>query len=144
MAAAFFMAAAFGPHIGTVFAMHDSNLGVNTWLASDNSTERHTIDLNNGPSSSSAEAGAATTSEETGENGDDGDCDPSYPGVCIPPYPPDLDCGDPDVPSNFKVSGSDPHRFDVDNNGIGCEGDETGSDVVEEEGADDEEDSADG
>src|SRR5687767_469769 len=21
-------------------------------------------------------------------------CDPSYPGVCIPPYPPDLDCGD--------------------------------------------------
>jgi hypothetical protein len=65
MAAAFFMAAAFGPRTGTVFAMHDSNLGVNTWLASDNSTERHTIDLNNEPSSFSAEAGAATTSDET-------------------------------------------------------------------------------
>lgn len=23
-----------------------------------------------------------------------GNCDPSYPSVCIPPYPPDLDCGD--------------------------------------------------
>jgi hypothetical protein len=83
IAAAFFMSAAFGPRIGTVFAMHDSNLGVNTWLASDNSTQRHTIDLNNGPSGSSAEAGAATTSEEvidesteeedmtTDENGDE-------------------------------------------------------------------------
>jgi hypothetical protein len=82
IAAAFFMSAAFGPRIGTVFAMHDSNLGVNTWLASDNSTQRHTIDLNNGPSGSSA-AGAATTSEEvvdesteeedttTDENGDE-------------------------------------------------------------------------
>jgi hypothetical protein len=64
MAAAFFMAAAFGPHIGTVFAMHDSNLGVNTWLASDNSTQLHTIDLNKRASSSSAEAGTATTSDE--------------------------------------------------------------------------------
>ena len=84
MAAAFLTAAAFGSHIGTAFAMHDSNLGVNTWLASDNSTQRHTIDLNNGPSSSSAEAGGATTSEEvidgsaeeedtttTDENGDE-------------------------------------------------------------------------
>ena len=66
------MAAACGLHIGTVFAMHDSNLGVNTWLASDNSTQRHTIDLNNGPSSSSAEAGAATASDTaTDENGDE-------------------------------------------------------------------------
>jgi hypothetical protein len=83
MAAAFIMVAAFGPHIGGVFAMHDSNLGVNTWLASDNSTQRHTIDLNNVPSGSTAEAGAATTSEEvtdesteeedtaTDENGDE-------------------------------------------------------------------------
>ena len=87
IAAAFTMAAAFGPHIGSVFAMHDSNLGVNTWLASDNSTQRHTIDLNNGPSGSTAVAGAATTSEEvtgesteeedtaTEENGDETDSD---------------------------------------------------------------------
>ena len=47
-------------------------------------------------------------------------CDPSYPDVCIPPYPPDLDCGE--IPyKNFKVTGSDPHRFDGDKDGIGCE-----------------------
>ena len=47
-------------------------------------------------------------------------CDPSYPDVCIPPYPPDLNCGD--IPyKNFKVVGSDPHGFDGDNDGIGCE-----------------------
>lgn len=49
-----------------------------------------------------------------------GNCDPSYPGVCIPPPPPDLDCGD--IPyRRFQVVGSDPHKFDGDHNGIGCE-----------------------
>jgi micrococcal nuclease len=48
------------------------------------------------------------------------DCDPSYPDVCIPPYPPDLDCAD--VPfTNFQVTGSDPHDFDGDSDGVGCE-----------------------
>ena len=47
-------------------------------------------------------------------------CDPSYPGVCIAPYPPDLNCGD--IPyKNFIVVGSDPHGFDGDGDGIGCE-----------------------
>jgi len=47
-------------------------------------------------------------------------CDPSYPGVCIPPSPPDLDC--PQISyRRFAVTGSDPHRFDGDNDGIGCE-----------------------
>ncbi len=50
-------------------------------------------------------------------------CDPSYPDVCIPPPPPDLDCGDIDF-SNFRVLKPDPHRFDVDGDGIGCEGGE--------------------
>ncbi len=48
-------------------------------------------------------------------------CDPSYPTVCIPPYPPDLDCGDIGY-RRFQVVGSDPHRFDGDDDGIGCEG----------------------
>jgi len=48
-------------------------------------------------------------------------CDPSYPDVCIPPYPPDLDCGEITY-KNFRVVGSDPHRFDGDGDGIGCEG----------------------
>jgi hypothetical protein len=49
-----------------------------------------------------------------------GDCHPSYPGVCITPPPPDLDCGD--IPQRrFKVKGSDPHRLDGDGDGVGCE-----------------------
>jgi len=47
-------------------------------------------------------------------------CDPSYPDVCIPPYPPDLNCGDISY-RNFKVLQPDPHRFDGDKDGIGCE-----------------------
>jgi micrococcal nuclease len=47
-------------------------------------------------------------------------CDSSYPDVCIAPYPPDLDCGD--IPyKDFKVLRPDPHGFDGDYDGIGCE-----------------------
>lgn len=49
-----------------------------------------------------------------------GKCDPSYPDVCIPPAPPDLDCGEI-THRRFRVTGSDPHGFDRDNDGIGCE-----------------------
>lgn len=48
------------------------------------------------------------------------DCDVSYPNVCISPPPPVLDCSDLEVAS-FKVFGADPHRFDVDGDGLGCE-----------------------
>ncbi len=51
-----------------------------------------------------------------------GNCHPSYPDVCIPPPPPDLDCAD--IPhSRFRVlrQYGDPHRFDGDSDGIGCE-----------------------
>jgi hypothetical protein len=47
-------------------------------------------------------------------------CDPAYPTVCIPPPPPDLDCGD--IPyRKFTVQAPDPHHFDGDHDGIGCE-----------------------
>lgn len=47
-------------------------------------------------------------------------CDPAYPTVCIPPRPPDLDWGE--IPHrNFSVLPPDPHRFDGDKDGIGCE-----------------------
>ncbi|MCS7285562.1 MAG: thermonuclease family protein [Anaerolineae bacterium] len=47
-------------------------------------------------------------------------CDPSYPEVCIPSPPPDLDCKD--IPHRrFKVLPPDPHHFDLDKDGIGCE-----------------------
>jgi protocatechuate 3,4-dioxygenase beta subunit len=48
------------------------------------------------------------------------ECDPSYPTACIPAPPPDLDCADI-VESNFTVMGSDPHHFDSDGDGIGCD-----------------------
>jgi micrococcal nuclease len=48
-------------------------------------------------------------------------CDPSYPTVCIPPYPPDLDCKN--IPyRRFLVIPPDPHFFDGDYDGVGCEG----------------------
>ncbi len=53
-------------------------------------------------------------------DGGGGACDPSYPDVCIPPAPPDLDC--PQVSfRNFRVVGADPHRFDGNHDGVGCE-----------------------
>ena len=63
----------------------------------------------------------------------DSSCDPSYPDFCIEPNQPDLNCQDEDgvlepneIPrENFRViSDDDPHGFDDDNDGIGCEDDE--------------------
>lgn len=51
------------------------------------------------------------------------DCDSSYPDLCVPRYPPDLDCswvyarGE----SHITVRGADPHGFDGNNDGVGCE-----------------------
>jgi Ca2+-binding RTX toxin-like protein len=58
----------------------------------------------------------------SGGGGDGGqpNCDPSYPDFCIPPPPPDLDCADVNG-TNFTVVGDDPHGFDSDNDGVGCE-----------------------
>lgn len=47
-------------------------------------------------------------------------CDPAYPTVCIPSPPPDLDCRD--IPhQSFTVLPPDPHLFDGNENGLGCE-----------------------
>jgi hypothetical protein len=48
-------------------------------------------------------------------------CDASYPTVCIPSPPPDLDCRDIQQYKNFPVRQPDPHHFDGDKDGIGCE-----------------------
>lgn len=51
------------------------------------------------------------------------DCDASYPDLCVPRYPPDLDCswvydrGE----SHITVRGADPHGFDGNDDGVGCE-----------------------
>jgi micrococcal nuclease len=49
-----------------------------------------------------------------------GNCDSSYPDFCIPPPPPDLDC-DQVSGGNFTVLPPDPHGFDGDADGYGCE-----------------------
>jgi hypothetical protein len=50
------------------------------------------------------------------------DCDPAYPDVCIPPVAQtgDLDCGDVTY-RRFRVLSPDPHRFDAEGDGLGCE-----------------------
>jgi micrococcal nuclease len=52
--------------------------------------------------------------------GSAGDCDAAYPSACIPGAPPDLDCGDI-AQRRFEVRPPDPHGFDRDGDGIGCE-----------------------
>jgi hypothetical protein len=53
-----------------------------------------------------------------------GNCAVSYPTVCIPRPPPDLNCAD--IPyANFRVrwdvADPDPHHFDGNRDGVGCE-----------------------
>ena len=47
-------------------------------------------------------------------------CDPAYPDVCIRSPPPDLYCGEIAF-HDFRVLPPDPHGFDGDNDGRGCE-----------------------
>ena len=46
-------------------------------------------------------------------------CDPNYQGACVPIVPYDLDCAD--IDGTVYVRGDDPHRFDGDGDGVGCE-----------------------
>lgn len=46
-------------------------------------------------------------------------CDPNYSGSCVPNVSYDLDCDD--ISGSVNVVGSDPHGFDGDGDGSGCE-----------------------
>lgn len=51
-------------------------------------------------------------------------CEPSYPGICIPTGSADLDCGEVQwrrFEVRWDVANPDPHGFDGDGDGIGCE-----------------------
>ena len=65
-------------------------------------------------------AAPATTPPTTAQPSG-GNCHPAYPGDCIPPAPPDLDC--PDVARKVRVDHAhgDPHGFDRDGDGFGCD-----------------------
>ncbi len=83
-----------------------SGSGVNKTATITSNTENPTSTL---PSVSSPDVNQQTNN-----------CDASYPDFCIPSPPPDLNCAD--VPQKrFTVTGSDPHGFDRDGDGIGCE-----------------------
>lgn len=78
-----------------------------------------------GPATTAATPPPATTAAPSAPPAtapaDSTNCSPAYPGVCIPPPPPDLNCAD--VPhDNFQVIQPDPHRFDGNGDGVGCEG----------------------
>ena len=111
-------------------------------------TERNfAIDPNNDPNGFDrdndgigCETGARGEVTEGEGEGEDDACDSSYPDTCIPSPPPDLNCDDVSA-TNFRVEGSDPHGFDADNDGVGCE---TGSDTAGGTGDSDDEDDDDG
>jgi hypothetical protein len=87
-------------------------------------SDPHGFDRDNDGVGCESANGVGVTPPDNGDrtppdNGN-GNCDPSYPAVCIESPPPDLNCGD--IPyKNFEVAGSDPHGFDRDNDGVGCE-----------------------
>lgn len=47
-------------------------------------------------------------------------CNPAYPDVCIPSPPPYLSCNEISF-RNFRILPPDPHEFDRDGDGLGCE-----------------------
>lgn len=81
--------------------------------------QREAREAERGLWSADAPAPLATPDAETTPAVSSG-CDPAYPTVCIPPAPPDLDCGDITF-RRFEVLPPDPHRFDGNHDGVGCE-----------------------
>ena len=57
---------------------------------------------------------------QTNSQQDNSNCEYSYPDTCISSPPPNLNCEDMSD-KNFEVLPPDPHGFDCDEDGIGCE-----------------------
>lgn len=72
------------------------------------------------PTATTTAAPTATTTPTVTATPNGAGCDAAYPTVCIPPPPPDLNCMDI-TERNFVVLTPDPHGFDRDGDGIGCE-----------------------
>ena len=66
MVALMVMTLSGGLNFVSAFAMHDSTLDVNTWIASNNSTQLQTTDLNKGPVSPTTSTAVNTAQETTG------------------------------------------------------------------------------
>lgn len=86
-----------------------SEFGDDAWAVNLGCTQYQPV-----PSQTTSTPSDKTTNKSTGN------CDTAYPTVCIPSPPPDLDCSDISY-RRFEVRSPDPHRFDGDRDGIGCE-----------------------
>jgi hypothetical protein len=56
---------------------------------------------------------------QASDGGGQPSCDPNYSGACVPIVSYDLDCAD--ISGTVYIKGSDPHGFDGDGDGVGCE-----------------------
>jgi primosomal protein N' len=78
------------------------------------------LDNKNQTLNEAQEGSGQTQGSQSDSNPQEG-CDSSYPEICLTIYSAKLSCGD--IPfRNFKVLLPDPHGFDSDGDGIGCEG----------------------
>jgi hypothetical protein len=102
----------------------DDNDGVG--CEEDNSSDDGSSDDDDSISSSSISSSSSSSSSDDDDSSSSDDCDNSYPDVCIPPPPPILECSDIDE-EDFEVRGSDPHGFDSNGDGVGCEEEDSSS-----------------
>jgi glucose/arabinose dehydrogenase len=103
---------------GTIYRIAPEN--ANDIVPGDDNNDTNGSSSSSSSDGSSSDGGGGSSSSDSSSSSSSEDCDNSYPHFCIPLPPPDLDCSDIDE-ENFEVRGSDPHGFDGDNDGVGCE-----------------------
>ncbi len=95
---------------------------VTTSTTTSTTTAASTTTSTTAPTTTSTTSTTNTSTTTTTGSG----CAASYPDCCIPPPPPDLNCADVAPHKNFtvlwNVPDPDPHHFDANKDGIGCEG----------------------
>jgi hypothetical protein len=93
------------------------------WSACQTDEQGDTNELGAEPDASAPDQ-TASESEVIVDPPDAFGCDASYPDLCIPPPPPDLDCRYV-YDQGFKhitVLPPDPHNLDGNHDGVACEG----------------------
>lgn len=88
--------------------------------SSSSSNKKSSSGSSSGTKSTASRSSGSGSKSSGGSSGSSKKCDPNYAGACIPPYPPDVDCGDLSA-RGFRVVGRDVHRLDRDGDGIACE-----------------------
>jgi hypothetical protein len=108
---------------GLAIARYDSRDGYGghpreaDYVALDQATPNYCTNLPPTPDPAPVPATAPAAAPSNGGGG--GDCEPSYPTVCLPRGH-DVDCGEISA-RRFEVLAPDPYRLDGNHDGIGCE-----------------------